>query len=162
MTQEALAGALVVRAYGREEVEIERFRGVNREYLDRSRAVIQLQALFYPSMALLLGLAGRHQELLSGRGIYYKLYQLQYRDQEVARLQSHPPLSGKLAPRRQPNLHLKCSYPVGQGSTCPFRRSLSSGSFVMIPILANGGFLTNPRTPAKRPRALGEIVKSSS
>ena len=27
--------------------------------------------------------AGTHQELLSGRGIYYKLYQLQYRDQDV-------------------------------------------------------------------------------
>jgi ATP-binding cassette subfamily B multidrug efflux pump len=26
--------------------------------------------------------AGRHQELLALRGIYYKLYQLQYRDQE--------------------------------------------------------------------------------
>ena len=95
MTQEALAGARVMRAYGREEVEIERFRGVNREYLDRSRAVIQLQALFYPSMALLLGLAGRHQELLSGRGIYYKLYQLQYRDQEVAPPTISSPALGK-------------------------------------------------------------------
>ena len=28
--------------------------------------------------------AGRHQELLAQRGIYYKLYQLQYRDQESA------------------------------------------------------------------------------
>jgi ABC-type multidrug transport system fused ATPase/permease subunit len=27
--------------------------------------------------------AGRHQELLGQRGIYYKLYQLQYRDQET-------------------------------------------------------------------------------
>ena len=26
--------------------------------------------------------AGRHQELLAQRGIYYKLYQLQYQDQE--------------------------------------------------------------------------------
>jgi ATP-binding cassette subfamily B protein len=26
---------------------------------------------------------GSHQELLSNRGIYYKLYQLQYKDQEV-------------------------------------------------------------------------------
>jgi ATP-binding cassette subfamily B protein len=26
--------------------------------------------------------AGRHQDLLARRGIYYKLYQLQYRDQE--------------------------------------------------------------------------------
>ncbi len=27
---------------------------------------------------------GSHQELLAHRGIYYKLYQLQYREQEVA------------------------------------------------------------------------------
>ena len=26
---------------------------------------------------------GTHQELLAARGIYYKLYQLQYRDQEI-------------------------------------------------------------------------------
>jgi len=26
---------------------------------------------------------GTHQELLANRGIYYKLYQLQYKDQEV-------------------------------------------------------------------------------
>jgi ATP-binding cassette subfamily B protein len=28
--------------------------------------------------------AGTHQELLAERGIYYKLYQLQYKDQELA------------------------------------------------------------------------------
>ena len=27
---------------------------------------------------------GTHQELLANRGIYYKLYQLQYKDQEIA------------------------------------------------------------------------------
>ena len=56
-TQEALAGVRVVRAYGREAVEIERFRRSNNDYLDRSRAVIQLQGLFYPSLALFLGLS---------------------------------------------------------------------------------------------------------
>ena len=55
--QEALAGVRVVRAYGREAVEIERFRRSNDDYLDRSRAVIQLQGLFYPSLALFLGLS---------------------------------------------------------------------------------------------------------
>lgn len=53
--QEALAGVRVVRAYGREAVETERFRVANDRYVDRSRAVIQLQGLFYPSMALFLG-----------------------------------------------------------------------------------------------------------
>ena len=55
--QEALSGVRVVRAYGREAVEIERFRRSNDAYLDRSRAVIQLQGLFYPSLALFLGLS---------------------------------------------------------------------------------------------------------
>lgn len=55
--QEALAGVRVVRAYGREAVEIERFRQSNDDYVERSRAVIQLQALFFPSMALFLGLS---------------------------------------------------------------------------------------------------------
>ena len=57
MTQEVLAGVRVVRAYGREAAEMNRFRGANDEYVARSRAVIQLQGLFYPSMALLLGLS---------------------------------------------------------------------------------------------------------
>ena len=30
--------------------------------------------------------SGTHQELLALRGIYYRLYQLQYKDQEVERL----------------------------------------------------------------------------
>ena len=55
--QEALAGVRVVRAYGREAVEVERFRQSNDDYLRRSRAVIQLQGLFFPSMALFLGLS---------------------------------------------------------------------------------------------------------
>ena len=57
VAHEALAGVRVVRAYGREAVEMERFRVANQEYVSRSRAVIQLQGLFYPSMALLLGLS---------------------------------------------------------------------------------------------------------
>ena len=55
VVQEALAGVRVVRAYRQEAAEVERFRGVNQEYLDRNRGLIQLQSLFYPSMALFLG-----------------------------------------------------------------------------------------------------------
>ncbi len=58
VVQESLAGVRVVRAYGREEVETERFRRENQEYLERNGAVIRLQALFYPSLAFILGLAG--------------------------------------------------------------------------------------------------------
>ncbi len=58
VVQESLAGVRVVRAYGREAVETERFRSANLEYLERNAVLIRLQALFYPSLAFILGLAG--------------------------------------------------------------------------------------------------------
>ena len=73
VVQEALAGARVVRAYRREEVEIERFRAANLEYVDRSRAMIRLQGVFHPSMALFLGLSALvvlwigSQQVINGR-----------------------------------------------------------------------------------------------
>jgi ATP-binding cassette subfamily B protein len=36
---------------------------------------------------------GTHQELLTHRGVYYKLYQLQYKDQEIAGSASPEPQS---------------------------------------------------------------------
>ncbi len=57
VVQEALAGVRVVRAYRCEPVEIERFRVANEEYVARSRAIIQLQGAFHPSLALFLGLS---------------------------------------------------------------------------------------------------------
>ena len=35
--------------------------------------------------------SGTHQELLAQRGLYYKLYQLQYRDQDIKVPLDHPP-----------------------------------------------------------------------
>ncbi len=58
VVQESLAGVRVVRAYGREAIETERFREENAEYLRRNASLIRLQALFYPSMGFILGLAG--------------------------------------------------------------------------------------------------------
>src|SRR6478735_3031314 len=55
VVQEALAGIRVVRAYGQEPHEIERFRQANAEYVRRNRVLIRLQGLFYPSMTLFLG-----------------------------------------------------------------------------------------------------------
>jgi ATP-binding cassette subfamily B protein len=46
----------VVRAYGQESAELERFRRANEEYVSRNRGLIRLQGLFYPSMTLFLGL----------------------------------------------------------------------------------------------------------
>ena len=57
IVQEALAGVRVVRAYRREPVEVERFRDANREYVARNRAMIRVQGIFHPSLALFLGLS---------------------------------------------------------------------------------------------------------
>ena len=56
VTQESLAGVRVVRAYGQEPSEIERFRRENEEYVRRNKALIRLQGMYYPSMGLLMGL----------------------------------------------------------------------------------------------------------
>jgi ATP-binding cassette subfamily B protein len=55
VTQESLAGVRVVRAYRQEEAEIDRFRRANEEYVLRNQALIRLQAAYYPSMGLLMG-----------------------------------------------------------------------------------------------------------
>ena len=57
VTQEALAGVRVVRAYRQESREMERFRTANLEYLDRNRRLIRLQGMFYPSMSVFMGVA---------------------------------------------------------------------------------------------------------
>lgn len=57
VTQEALAGVRVIRAYRQEARELERFRAANLEYVERNRVLIRLQAVFYPSMGLLMGVS---------------------------------------------------------------------------------------------------------
>ncbi len=56
VAQEALSGVRVVRAYGQEAAEIERFRLSNDEYLRRNRRLIAIQGFFFPSMSFFLGL----------------------------------------------------------------------------------------------------------
>ena len=56
VTQEALAGVRVVRAYRQEHFEIERFREANEEYVRRNRMLIRVQGAFFPIMGLLMGL----------------------------------------------------------------------------------------------------------
>jgi ATP-binding cassette subfamily B multidrug efflux pump len=58
VVQEALSGVRVVRAYRQEAFEEARFRAANAEYVERSRRLIRLQGLFYPSLAFFLGLGG--------------------------------------------------------------------------------------------------------
>ncbi len=56
VTQEALAGVRVLRAYRQEDHEVERFRLANEEYVARNRMLIRLQGIFYPSIELLMGI----------------------------------------------------------------------------------------------------------
>jgi ATP-binding cassette subfamily B protein len=57
VTQEALAGVRVLRAYQQEDYELERFRIANEEYVRRNRMLITLQGFFFPSMGLFMGVA---------------------------------------------------------------------------------------------------------
>lgn len=55
VVQESLTGVRVVRAYGQEAPEVERFRLANQGLLEHNRHLIQLQGMFFPSMSLFLG-----------------------------------------------------------------------------------------------------------
>lgn len=55
MTQETLSGVRVLRAYGQEAFEAERFSRANQEYVDRNRGLIRIQSLYFPIMGLLMG-----------------------------------------------------------------------------------------------------------
>ena len=56
IAQESLSGVRVVRAYGQEQAELERFRAANLDYVQRNRSLIALQGFFFPSMSFFLGL----------------------------------------------------------------------------------------------------------
>ena len=73
VTQEALAGVRVVRAYGQEAFETERFRDANEEYVRRNRRLIRVQGAFFPIMGLLMGVGALlvlwlgSQDVIEGR-----------------------------------------------------------------------------------------------
>ena len=54
--QENLSGVRVVRAFTREASEIETFKKLNHEYVERNRSLIRLTAVFYPALHALIGL----------------------------------------------------------------------------------------------------------
>jgi ATP-binding cassette subfamily B multidrug efflux pump len=56
MAQENLSGVRVVRAYAQEGAQVERFAGLNHEYVTKNAALIRLWSLFYPAMGLLAAL----------------------------------------------------------------------------------------------------------
>ncbi len=55
--QENLSGIRIVKAFAREESEIEEFRRLNQEYVSRSVSLIRLWGVFYPLMSALLGVS---------------------------------------------------------------------------------------------------------
>ncbi len=67
---------------------------------------------------------GTHQELLAQRGIYYKLYQLQYKDQEVS-VPRRAPARGYGERRRLESLRSACLR-VGAGAAVTISPSANS------------------------------------
>ena len=53
--QENLSGVRVVRAFAQEKNEIETFKRMNREYVERNRSLIRLTATFYPMLHGMIG-----------------------------------------------------------------------------------------------------------
>jgi len=54
--QEALSGVRVIRAYTQERPEIESFRKVNTEFVNRNLGLIQLSGIFHPILQFFIGL----------------------------------------------------------------------------------------------------------
>jgi len=54
--QESLAGVRVIRAYTQEEAEIESFKKVNHEFVDRNLQLIRLSGIFHPILQFFIGL----------------------------------------------------------------------------------------------------------
>lgn len=67
--QEALAGIRVIKAYGREEHQLERFQVENEEYVGRNMQLVKLYGLFSPLMSLFSGLAVLAVIWLGGRNV---------------------------------------------------------------------------------------------
>ena len=69
MAQENLAGARIVKAYGQEADQTERFRVLSADYMHRNVALAKTSGLFYPLLTLLAGLAMALSLWLGGRQI---------------------------------------------------------------------------------------------
>ena len=54
--QESLAGVRVIRAYTQEDAEIESFKQVNREFVNRNLKLIRLSGVFHPILQFFIGL----------------------------------------------------------------------------------------------------------
>ena len=72
IVQESLSGVRVIRAYGQERAELDRFAQANQEYLNRNRGLIMLQGLFSPSLSLFLGLSALFVLWLGSRSVVFE------------------------------------------------------------------------------------------
>ena len=64
-----LAGVRVVRAYAREDHEVEAFRALNEDYARHSMELIRVSGVFHPALAFLSGIAALLALYLGGREV---------------------------------------------------------------------------------------------
>jgi ATP-binding cassette subfamily B multidrug efflux pump len=55
-SQESMAGIRVIRAYAQEQADQASFRELNRDFVERNRALIGVWGMFYPALEVLTGL----------------------------------------------------------------------------------------------------------
>ena len=67
--QENLSGVRVIRAFAAEGREVETFREMHQEYLDRNQRLIRVWGVFYPMLGFLSGLAALLALYLGGREV---------------------------------------------------------------------------------------------
>ena len=67
--QENLAGVRVVRAFAREDHEVEEFRALNEVYARRNSELIRVSGVFHPALAFLSGVAALIALYLGGREV---------------------------------------------------------------------------------------------
>jgi ATP-binding cassette subfamily B multidrug efflux pump len=70
--QENLSGVRVIRAVHGEAREVETFREMNREYLERSQGLIRVWGVFYPMLGFLSGVAALLALYLGGREVVHR------------------------------------------------------------------------------------------
>jgi ATP-binding cassette subfamily B protein len=69
MAQENLSGIRIVKAYGREQQQVERMSELSEEYLERNMALARVSGLFHPVLALFSGFAMVVALLVGGRAV---------------------------------------------------------------------------------------------
>jgi ATP-binding cassette, subfamily B, multidrug efflux pump len=69
MVQENLAGVRIVKAYGQEGRQIERFGRLSEEYLERNLSLARVSGLFHPLLGLVSGVAMAGVLLVGGRSV---------------------------------------------------------------------------------------------